>query len=106
MCAVVHKTLLLRMFPFPSIRVAMQVTYVRQRTVIFEGMCSNQAVRTMPVRSTVAMTPEELNQIRSWDKRCGDNEGTFFPVTIDRRRLLEYVDELRAELASLTPPPT
>jgi hypothetical protein len=47
------------------------------------------------------MTPEELELIRSWDKRCGDNEGTFFPVTIDRRRLLEYVDELRAEVAAL-----
>jgi hypothetical protein len=48
------------------------------------------------------MTPEELARIRSWDERCGDNEGTFFPVTIDRRRLLEYVDELRAEVAGLT----
>jgi hypothetical protein len=48
------------------------------------------------------MTPQELDRIRSWDKRCGDNEGTFFPVTIDRRRLLEYVDELRAEVALLT----
>ena len=48
------------------------------------------------------MTPEVLDAIRSWDKRCGDNETTFFPVTIDRRRLLEYVDELRAELAALT----
>jgi hypothetical protein len=47
------------------------------------------------------MTPEALDNIRSWDKRCGDNEATFFPVTIDRRRLLEYVDELRAELAVL-----
>jgi hypothetical protein len=47
------------------------------------------------------MTPETLESIRSWDKRCGDNEGTFFPVAIDRRRLLEYVDELRAELAAL-----
>jgi hypothetical protein len=45
------------------------------------------------------MTLEELDRIRSWDKRCGDLEGTFFPVTLDRRRLLEYVDELRAELA-------
>ena len=49
------------------------------------------------------MTPEELDRIRRWDKRCGDNEGTFFPVTIDRRRLLEYVDELRAEVAALRP---
>jgi hypothetical protein len=48
------------------------------------------------------MTPEELQQIRSWDQPCGDNEGTFFPVTKDRRRLLEYVDELRAEVALLT----
>jgi hypothetical protein len=47
------------------------------------------------------MTSEELNKIRSWDKRCGDNEATFFPVTIDRRRLLEYVDELQAQLAAL-----
>ena len=47
------------------------------------------------------MTPEALDNIRSWDKRCGDNEATFFPVTIDRRRLLEYVDELRRELAAL-----
>jgi hypothetical protein len=47
------------------------------------------------------MTPETLNLIRSWDKRCGDNEATFFPVTVDRRRLLEYVDELCAELAAL-----
>jgi hypothetical protein len=47
------------------------------------------------------MNTEELECIRSWDKRCGDNEETFFPVTKDRRRLLEYVDELRAELAAL-----
>jgi hypothetical protein len=52
------------------------------------------------------MTPEALEHIRSWDKRCGDNETTFFPVTIDRRRLLEYVDELRAELKALTRPPS
>jgi hypothetical protein len=45
------------------------------------------------------MTPEELETIRSWDRRCGDNESTFFPVTLDRRRLLKYVDELLAELA-------
>ena len=47
------------------------------------------------------MTTEELDVIRAWDRRCGDNEGTFFPVTLDRRRLLGYVDELRAELAAL-----
>jgi hypothetical protein len=52
------------------------------------------------------MTPQELELIRSWDARCGDNELTFFPVTIDRRRLLEYVDELRAEVALLSTPPT
>jgi len=48
------------------------------------------------------MTQEELDRIRAWDRRCGDNEATFFPVTLDRRRLLEYVDELRAEIESLT----
>jgi len=47
------------------------------------------------------MTTEELEVIRAWDRRCGDNEATFFPVTLDRRRLLRYVDELRAELAAL-----
>jgi hypothetical protein len=47
------------------------------------------------------MSPEVLDTIRSSDKRCGDNETVFFPVAIDRRRLLEYVDELRAELAVL-----
>ena len=47
------------------------------------------------------MNTEDLDCIRSWDKRCGDNEATFFPVTRDRRRLLEYVDELRAELAAV-----
>jgi hypothetical protein len=46
------------------------------------------------------MTTEELDTIRAWDRRCGDNEGTFFPVTLDRRRLLGYVDELCAELAA------
>ena len=53
------------------------------------------------MRDKFKMTTEELDIIRSWDKRCGDNEGTFFPVTLDRRRLLEYVDELRVELAAL-----
>jgi hypothetical protein len=42
-----------------------------------------------------------LDLIRAWDRRCGDNESTFFPVTLDRRRLLHYVDELRVELAGL-----
>jgi hypothetical protein len=58
--------------------------------------------RVSKAREGDQMTSEELERIRSWDKRCGDNEGTFFPVTIDRRRLLEYVDELRANLAALT----
>jgi hypothetical protein len=52
-------------------------------------------------RKRLQMTTEELDTIRAWDKRCGNNEGTFFPVTLDRRRLLGYVDELRAELAAL-----
>jgi hypothetical protein len=54
-----------------------------------------------PVRLEDCMTTEELDLIRAWDRRCGDNESTFFPVTLDRRRLLRYVDELRAELAAL-----
>jgi hypothetical protein len=41
------------------------------------------------------MTEVALNLIREWDAKCGDNETTFFPVTKDRRRLLEHVDELR-----------
>jgi hypothetical protein len=48
------------------------------------------------------MTSETLDTIRQWDKRCGDNEATFFPVTLDRRRLLEYVDELRAQIKALS----
>jgi hypothetical protein len=44
------------------------------------------------------MTPATLELIREWDAKCGDNETTFFPVTRDRRRLLEHVDELRGLL--------
>ena len=55
-------------------------------------------------QSDTQMTNDELDNIRAWDKRCGDNEGTFFPVTLDRRRLLGYVDELRAELSALKKP--
>jgi hypothetical protein len=62
----------------------------------------NQVKYTDEQRTMYYMTTEELESIRSWDRRCGDNEGTFFPVTLDRRRLLKYVDELRAELAALT----
>ena len=46
------------------------------------------------------MTKEQLELIREWDAKCGDNEAVFFPVTKDRRRLIEHVDELR-ELLSL-----
>jgi hypothetical protein len=42
------------------------------------------------------MTHDEFENIRQFDRRCGDNEGVLFPVTIDRRRLIEYVDELQA----------
>jgi hypothetical protein len=58
------------------------------------------------IRLEGCMTNEELDLIRAWDRRCGDNESTFFPVTLDRRRLLRYVDELRAELAALKGEPT
>jgi hypothetical protein len=47
------------------------------------------------------MTEDDLARIRDWDKRCGDNERTMFGTTLDRRRLLEYVDELRAEIRML-----
>jgi hypothetical protein len=42
------------------------------------------------------MTSAQLEAIRQFDARCGDNEGVLFPVTIDRRRLIEYVDELKS----------
>ena len=42
------------------------------------------------------MTAAQLEAIRQFDRKCGDNEGVLFPVTIDRRRLIEYVDELQA----------
>jgi hypothetical protein len=41
------------------------------------------------------VTRNQLELIREWDAKCGDNEATFFPVTKDRRRLIEHVDELR-----------
>ncbi len=44
------------------------------------------------------MTKAEFELIRQWDTKCGDNETTFFPVTKDRRRLIEHVDELRGLL--------
>ncbi len=44
------------------------------------------------------MTKAEFELIRQWDTKCGDNEATFFPVTKDRRRLIEHVDELRGLL--------
>lgn len=47
------------------------------------------------------MTPEALEKIRDWDAKCGENELVFFGTTIDRRRLLEYVDELTLRVAAL-----
>jgi hypothetical protein len=47
------------------------------------------------------MTPEALAKIREWDTKCGQNELVFFGTTIDRRRLLEYVDELTLRIADL-----
>jgi hypothetical protein len=47
------------------------------------------------------MTPESLEKIREWDAKCGQNELVFFGTTIDRRRLLEYVDELTLRVAAL-----
>lgn len=47
------------------------------------------------------MTPEALQKIREWDAKCGQNELVFFGTTIDRRRLLEYVDELTLRVAAL-----
>ena len=49
-------------------------------------------------RDLVNVTTAELELIREWDAKCGANETTFFPVTKDRRRLMEHVDELRALL--------
>jgi hypothetical protein len=47
------------------------------------------------------MTPETLEKIRDWDAKCGENELLFFGTTLDRRRLLEYVDELTLRVADL-----
>lgn len=47
------------------------------------------------------MTPEALAKIREWDTKCGKNEVIFFGTTLDRRRLLEYVDELMLRVADL-----
>jgi hypothetical protein len=50
------------------------------------------------------ITLAELELIRQWDAKCGDNETTFFPVTKDRRRLLEHAEELRALLLECRDP--
>jgi hypothetical protein len=50
---------------------------------------------------SAAVTPEALEKIRDWDAKCGENELIFFGTTIDRRRLLEYVDELELRVAAL-----
>lgn len=47
------------------------------------------------------MTPEALAKIRDWDRRCTAPEEVMFCTTIDRRRLLEYVDELLLRVAAL-----
>jgi len=47
------------------------------------------------------VTPDALDKIREWDAKCGENELIFFGTTIDRRRLLEYVDELTLRVANL-----
>jgi hypothetical protein len=47
------------------------------------------------------MTEDDLNRIRDWDARCGENDTVFLPVVKDRRALLTYVDELRAEIRTL-----
>jgi hypothetical protein len=47
------------------------------------------------------MNVEELDRIRSRDKRCGGMEQTMSTNVLDRRRLLEYVDELRAEVDAI-----
>lgn len=45
------------------------------------------------------MTPEVLARIREWDAKCTWPEQCMFGTTIDRRRLIEYVDELLSALA-------
>ena len=41
------------------------------------------------------MTPETLNLIRSWDKRCGENEGQPFPfVTVIRSQAPTALDRV------------
>jgi hypothetical protein len=47
------------------------------------------------------MTADALSKIREWDAKCGQNELVFFGTTLDRRRLLEYVDELLLRVARL-----
>lgn len=45
------------------------------------------------------MTPEEFARICEWDAKCTAPEGVMFGTTIDRRRLIEYVKDLQAEIA-------
>jgi hypothetical protein len=47
------------------------------------------------------MSPEEFTRICEWDAKITWPENTMFGTTIDRRRLIEYVKELQAELAKV-----
>ena len=47
------------------------------------------------------MTPEQFAKICEWDAKITWPENAMFGVTIDRRRLIEYVKELQAALRIL-----
>ena len=47
------------------------------------------------------MTQTEIEEIRFHDAKFGDNWTTLFPMALDRRKLLAYVEELKEKLSSL-----
>jgi DNA-binding NtrC family response regulator len=42
------------------------------------------------------MTPDELDLIRSWDKRCGDNEGVISDLRMTPMGGLDLLKELKS----------
>jgi hypothetical protein len=44
---------------------------------------------------------EEFDAIRSYDKRCGKDETVMLSVVRDRRRLIEFVEQLMERIREL-----
>ena len=47
------------------------------------------------------MSFEEFDAIRSFDQRCGKDEAVMLSVVRDRRRLIEFVEQLMQRIREL-----